>query len=144
MRLSGYRQQTRLISGIEKMTMRFLTKLPLTKELGPREETLRKLTAPKIPAEHGFYDECIKGEVEFSLGFIKCCPSWLFGNPDSFGAPGAGGSLGFADPQVKIGYGYIPNRIGVTLTGDPRDVAIGKALYSATPVIGKSVPNRFH
>jgi hypothetical protein len=27
----------------------------------------------------------------------------------------------------------VPNRKGVTLTGDPRDVAIRNALYSATP-----------
>lgn len=105
------------------------------KELGLREETLQELTASAIPAAHGFYDECMKGEVEFSLGFMKSCPNWSFGNPGSFGAPGAGGSLGFADPQAQIGYGYIPNRIGATLTGDPRDVAIRKALYSATPVI---------
>jgi CubicO group peptidase (beta-lactamase class C family) len=105
------------------------------KELGLREETLQELTASATPAAHGFYDECLKGEVEFSLGFMKSCPNWSFGSPRSFGTPGAGGSLGFADPQAQIGYGYIPNRIGVTLTGDPRDVAIRKALYSAMAVI---------
>lgn len=105
------------------------------KELGLHEKTLQQLTASAIPAANGFYDECIKGEVEFSLGFMKSCPSWSFGSPGSFGAPGAGGSLGFADPQAQIGYGYIPNRIGATLTGDARDAAIRKALYSATPVI---------
>jgi CubicO group peptidase (beta-lactamase class C family) len=104
------------------------------KELGLREETLQELTASAIPSAHGFYDECMKDEVEFSLGFMKSCPSWSFGSPSSFGAPGAGGSLGFADPQAQIGYGYIPNRIGTTMTGDPRDVAIRKALYSATLV----------
>ncbi|GBO54194.1 beta-lactamase [Pseudanabaena sp. lw0831] len=105
------------------------------KELGLREETLQELTASAIPAAQGFYDECMKGEVEFSLGFMKSCPNWSFGNLGSFGSPGAGGSLGFADPQAQIGYGYIPNRIGTTMTGDPRDVAIRKALYSATPII---------
>jgi hypothetical protein len=45
--------------------------------------------------------------------------------------PGAGGSLGFADPQAQIGYGYVPNRKSVALAGDPRDVAIRDALYSA-------------
>ena len=103
------------------------------KELGLRPETLQELTAPAIPATHGFYDECMKGEVEFSLGFMKSSPNFRFGNPGSFGMPGAGGSLGFADPQAHIGYGYIPNRKGVTMGGDPRDVAIRDALYSATP-----------
>ena len=104
------------------------------RELGLREETLRELTAPAIPAAHGFYDEVMKAEVQFSLGFMKSSPSWSFGSPGSFGAPGAGGSLGFADPQARIGYAYVPNRKGVTLTGDPRDVALRHALYSATPV----------
>jgi CubicO group peptidase (beta-lactamase class C family) len=104
------------------------------KELGLRPETLQKLTAPAIPATHGFYDECIKAEAQFSLGFMKTSPGFPFGNPGSFGAPGAGGSLGFADPQAQIGYGYVTNRMGVTLSGDPRDVALRGALYSATPL----------
>lgn len=104
------------------------------KELGLRAETLQELAAPAIPASNGFYDECMMGETQFSLGFMKTNPVFPFGNPGSFGAPGAGGSLGFADPQAQIGYGYVPNRKGVTFTGDPRDVAIRNALYSATPV----------
>jgi CubicO group peptidase (beta-lactamase class C family) len=103
------------------------------KELGLRAETLHELTAPAIPATHGFYDECVRSEVEFALGFMKSNPGFPFGNPGSFGAPGAGGSLGFADPSAQIGYGYIPNLKGVALSGDPRDVAIRETLYSVTP-----------
>lgn len=103
------------------------------RELGLRSETLQQLSAPAIPAAHGFYDECMKAEVEFSLGFMKTNAGFPFGHPGSFGAPGAGGSLGFADPQAQIGYGYIPNRKSVALAGDPRDLAIRNALYSATP-----------
>ena len=105
------------------------------KELGLRLETLQELMAPAVPATHGFYDECMKGEVQFSLGFIKPNPAFPFGSPSpsSFGGPGAGGSLGFADPDAKIGYGYIPNRKSVVIGGDPRDVALRRALYTATP-----------
>ena len=103
------------------------------RELGLRPETLQELSAPANPPTHGFYDEVLKGEVQFSLGFMKSSPLLSFGSPNSFGAPGAGGSLGFADPHAQIGYAYVPNRKGVTLTGDPRDVAIRNALYSATP-----------
>ena len=88
---------------------------------------------PAVPATHGFYDECMKGEVQFSLGFMKPNPGFPFGGPSCFGGPGAGGSLGFADPEASIGYGYIPNRKSVALGGDPRDVALRRALYSATP-----------
>ena len=103
------------------------------KELGLRPETLRELTAPAIPSTHGFYFVCIKGEAQFSLGFMKSCAGFPFGNPGSFGAPGAGGSIGFADPQAQIGYAYVTNRMGVMMGGDPRDVALRDALYSATP-----------
>ena len=104
------------------------------KELGLREETLHELKAPAVPSTHGFYDQCIKGEAQFSLGFMKPSRGFPFGSPSSFGFPGAGGSFGFADPDAQIGYGYIPNHKGVTMGGDPRDVALRRALYSATPV----------
>ena len=104
------------------------------KELGLSDKTLQELIAPAIPSTHGFYDECLKGDAQFSLGFIKSSTEFWSGNPGSFGHPGAGGSLGFADPEAQIGYGYIPNRKGVALNGDPRDVAIRKALYSTAPV----------
>ncbi|HSE18810.1 MAG TPA: serine hydrolase domain-containing protein [Pyrinomonadaceae bacterium] len=104
------------------------------KELGLRPETLKELRARAVPATRGFYDECIKGEAEFSLGFMKPNRGFPFSSPASFGAPGAGGSLGFADPEAEIGYGYIPNRKSVTIGGDPRDVALRRALYSETPV----------
>ena len=98
------------------------------KELGLRKETLDELTAPAIPPTHGFFDECILGEAEFSLGFMKPGPSFQFGNPGSFGAPGAGGSLGFADPEAQIGYAYVTNRMGTTLVDDSRDLALRSAM----------------
>ena len=103
------------------------------KELGLRPETVQALSAPAVPATHGFFDECMRGEVEFSLGFMKPSKGFPFGSPSSFGFPGAGGSLGFADPQARIGYAYVPNRKGVAMSGDPRDVALRRALFSATP-----------
>lgn len=103
-------------------------------ELGLSEETLKELKATAVPPTHGFHDEVMKGEVEFSLGFMKSCAGFQFGSPESFGAPGAGGSLGFADPKAQIGYGYVPNRKSVEFAGDPRDVALRKALYSAAPI----------
>lgn len=104
-------------------------------ELGLRPETLRLLSAPAIPSTHGFFDECIRGEAQFSLGFMKPSQGFPFDGPGSFGFPGAGGSLGFADPEKQIGYAYVPNRKGVTMGGDPRDVALRRALYSAAPMV---------
>ena len=100
--------------------------------LGLRRETLDLLAAPAVPPARGFYDECLKGDgVQFSLGFMKSTPALPFGSASSFGSPGAGGALGFADPEAGIGYAYVTNRMGTRLAGDPRDVALREALYSA-------------
>ena len=101
------------------------------RELQLRRETLDALAAPAIPAAHGFHDECMLGEVQFSLGFMKSCPLISFGREGSYGAPGAGGAMGFADPVSGIGYGYVTSQMGTTLTGDPRDVALREALYAS-------------
>jgi CubicO group peptidase (beta-lactamase class C family) len=103
-------------------------------ELGLRQETLDLLAAPAIPPTRGFHDECLKGEVQFSLGFMKPCEHWPFGSARSFGSPGSGGSLGFADPASGIGYGYVTSQMGTTLTGDPRDVALREAVDAALQI----------
>jgi CubicO group peptidase (beta-lactamase class C family) len=102
------------------------------RELGLRQETLDLLAAPAVPPTRGFYDECMKAEVQFSMGFMKPSPVWPFGSASSFGAPGSGGSLGFADPIAGVGYAYVTSQMGTRITGDPRDVALRDALYSAT------------
>jgi CubicO group peptidase (beta-lactamase class C family) len=102
-------------------------------ELGLRTETLKELRASAIPSRHGFFDECFHGPAKFSLGFMKPSDSFPFGHADAFGAPGAGGSMGYADPEVGIGYGYVTNRMGTQLSGDARDVALRAAI--ATGVV---------
>ena len=102
------------------------------RELGLRADTLGALRAPATPPTFGFHDECLRADdVQFSLGFMKWSPEWPFGSIESYGAPGAGGSLGFADPAARVGYAYVTSQMGATLTGDPRDVALRDALYSA-------------
>ena len=96
-------------------------------ELGLREETLRELMAPPVPPARGFRDAALKVDIRFSLGFAKPAPGDFFGSPSSFGMPGAGGSIGFADPEAEIGYGYVPNRMGTSLS-DPRDLALREAM----------------
>jgi CubicO group peptidase (beta-lactamase class C family) len=102
------------------------------RQLGLQRDTLDLLAEPATPPTHGSLDVCLGAEVQFSLGFMKPSAGWPFGSSAaSFGSPGAGGSLGFADPQAGIGYGYVTSRMGTTLTGDPRDVALRDALAAA-------------
>ena len=101
------------------------------RELELRAETLQALSAPAIPPSRGFYDECMLSDgVQFSLGFMKSTPLLSFGSEQAFGAPGAGGAMGFADPKTGIGYGYVTSQGGTSLSGDPRDVALRNTLYS--------------
>jgi hypothetical protein len=93
------------------------------RELTLRRETLDLLAAPAVPPTHGFYDACLKGEVEFSLGFAKPCENWQFGSSSrSFGAPGAGGSMGFADPDCGVGYAYVTSQMGTREPFETADV----------------------
>jgi CubicO group peptidase (beta-lactamase class C family) len=113
------------------------------RELGLRAETLELLAAPAIPPTRGFYDECMKvAGVQFALGFMKSSRALPFGSAGSFGSPGAGGALGFSDPRAGIGYAYVTSKMGTRLTGDPRDVALRDALYSAIPASSGAVGKR--
>jgi CubicO group peptidase (beta-lactamase class C family) len=112
-------------------------------ELGLRQQTLDLLAAPAVPPSRGFYDECMKGDgAQFSLGFMKPTAELPFGSARSFGSPGAGGAMGFADPVEGVGYAYVTNRMGTRLTGDPRDVALRDALYSAFRSAAKTTGQR--
>jgi CubicO group peptidase (beta-lactamase class C family) len=49
----------------------------------------------------------------------------------SFGHPGAGGSLAFADPSAGIGFGYVMNQMQLGLVGDERAAALVAAVYAS-------------
>lgn len=109
------------------------------KELGLEPETIEELKAPARPPSKGLRDEALKTDSYYSLGFERPGPGDPFGSPSSFGMPGTGGSFGFADPQNKIGYGYVLNGLGTSFPHDPKEVALRRAMYDS---IG--VPDPFH
>jgi CubicO group peptidase (beta-lactamase class C family) len=96
--------------------------------LALRPETVDALSAPAVPARHGYYDACFRAPAKFSLGFMKPSETISFGSESAFGAPGTGGSLGFADPLTRLGYGYVTDKMGMELQGDRRDLALRHAL----------------
>jgi CubicO group peptidase (beta-lactamase class C family) len=55
----------------------------------------------------------------------------LAASPAAFGHPGAGGSLGIADPEAGFALGYVMNRMDMGLTGDPRAQALVAAVYES-------------
>jgi CubicO group peptidase (beta-lactamase class C family) len=68
----------------------------------------------------------------FGLGFMLTQPMVPLGpNPRSFGHPGAGGSIAFADPDAQLGFAYTMNQMQTGLGGDARGFALIGALYAA-------------
>jgi CubicO group peptidase (beta-lactamase class C family) len=52
--------------------------------------------------------------------------------PASFGHSGAGGSIGFADPESQLAFGYVMNRMKLGMGVDDRGAALVEALYRCT------------
>jgi CubicO group peptidase (beta-lactamase class C family) len=50
-------------------------------------------------------------------------------NDSAFGHPGMGGSLGFADPEARVGFGYVMNLTGSSILINERPAALLTALY---------------
>lgn len=65
-------------------------------------------------------DQVLLVESRFGSGFMLDSAFTPLLSEASFGHAGAGGSLGFADADAGIGFGYVMNQMGGGLTGDPR------------------------
>ncbi|MFF1597211.1 serine hydrolase domain-containing protein [Streptomyces mirabilis] len=69
--------------------------------------------------------------TRFGLGYMLHGTASPLLGPASFGHPGRGGPLGFADPESGIAFGYITNGFRKTVTADPRAQALVRAVRSA-------------
>jgi CubicO group peptidase (beta-lactamase class C family) len=79
-------------------------------------------------------DTCLVFETTFGLGYMTASPFSPYGSARSFGHAGAGGSVGFADPENGLGFGYVMNRMLANLSGDPRSQGLVRAVYDAIGV----------
>ncbi|MEU3756707.1 serine hydrolase domain-containing protein [Streptomyces olivoreticuli] len=66
--------------------------------------------------------------TRFGLGYMLHGPASPLLAPGSFGHPGRGGSLGFADPESGISFGYVTNGMQKNVTADARAQALVRAL----------------
>lgn len=97
-------------------------------ELGITPEAFARVTAPPDAGCPG--DEVLGLPSYFSLGFLRPGPDIAFGSSTrAFGMPGAGGSCAFADPDARLGYAYVMNRLDFHLQNDPREKALRDAVY---------------
>ncbi len=79
--------------------------------------------------------------TRFGLGYIKTIDNRRFPSPadregillseEAFGHAGFGGSTGFADPNAKLSFGYVMNRMGSGLGLNDRGQSLIDATYRA-------------
>jgi CubicO group peptidase (beta-lactamase class C family) len=70
-------------------------------------------------------------DMQFGLGFIVPSSMITLGGPNSFGHFGAGGSVGWGDPDAEFGFGYVMNKMAMGLAGDTRCYDLVNACYAA-------------
>ena len=95
--------------------------------------TPQQVTAASTTQTSGA-DLCLFFETTFGLGYMTASPFSPYGSARSFGHAGAGGSVGFADPENGLGFGYVMNRMMANLSGDPRSQSLVRAVYDAIGV----------
>ena len=77
-------------------------------------------------------DEVLIKETCFGLGFMlrqDFMP--ISPNAGAFGHPGAGGSIGMADPDAKVGFGYVMNKILMLWVGEANSNPTNTTVISA-------------
>jgi CubicO group peptidase (beta-lactamase class C family) len=93
------------------------------------EETVAAASASQVQGP----DAVIHLPTHFASGFMLE-PSLCQAAPGTaFGHPGAGGSLGFADPPRGIAFGYVMNQMQLGVMGDPRAERLVSAMYGSLP-----------
>ncbi|MER6468955.1 serine hydrolase domain-containing protein [Streptomyces collinus] len=69
--------------------------------------------------------------TRFGLGYMLHGSASPLLSPGSFGHPGRGGALAFADPGTGIAFGYVTNGFRASVTADPRAQALVRAVRTA-------------
>jgi len=95
-----------------------------------RRETLVDFFSVGV-AEHSYGpDRVLERPSRFALGFQLTQPERPLGpNAGAFGHFGAGGSLGFCDPEADLAFGYVMNDMGPRWQ-NPRNRALIDAVYA--------------
>lgn len=73
-------------------------------------------------------DEVLLSPSKFGVGYQLHSEAAPLVSPSSFGHAGAGGALGFADVDSRIGFGYVQNRLAMALGPEMRTANLIAAL----------------
>lgn len=84
--------------------------------------------------------ECVMGRTyRQALGYLLNTPGDFEVGPgeNTFGLLGAGGALGFADPDARIGFGYVENRMHAAMGLGERAPRLIAAAYESLRQLGE-------
>ncbi|MEU6079052.1 serine hydrolase domain-containing protein [Streptomyces sp. NPDC047108] len=109
--------------------------------IGPDPGTGRRLFAPATltlarTEESAGPDRVLVVNTRFGLGYMLHGPACPLLSPGSFGHPGRGGSLAFADPESGTAFAYVTNGMQKNVTADPRAQALVRAVHDCLPAQG--------
>ena len=90
-----------------------------------QQETLAAMRATQAKGP----DRVLMEKTSFSAGFMTNDFRVYGPSPSAFGHPGAGGSIGFADPELGIGFAFIPSTMHPGALPGPRTRKLIGALY---------------
>ncbi len=76
-------------------------------------------------------DKCLIMPTTFGMGFMVHGPYSPYAGAGSYGHPGAGGSVAFAQPERDLAFGYVMNQMANNLAGDMRAQALIDACAAA-------------
>ncbi|MFN3257766.1 MAG: serine hydrolase domain-containing protein [Ilumatobacter sp.] len=88
------------------------------------DDTMRLVSAEAVNGT----DLSLVAETRFGMGFMLHNELVPLLGPNAFGHAGAGGSLGQADPDTGVGYGYVMNQMLAGIAGDPRTIRLNDAV----------------
>jgi CubicO group peptidase (beta-lactamase class C family) len=91
--------------------------------------TLDPATITTFATPYSLGPDMVTGETDhFGIGFEAVAHDYPFLSARAFGHAGAAGSLGWADPEVGVGYGYVRRRMGFP---GPENQRLGAAVVRA-------------
>jgi len=77
------------------------------------------------------YDLVLDRQVDRALGYLRNLDGQEFGPPpNAFGHNGLGGSTAFADPDARVGFGFVMNGLDLSPNSAARGLRLSRALYA--------------
>ncbi|MEZ4878588.1 MAG: serine hydrolase domain-containing protein [Chitinophagales bacterium] len=112
------------------------------KQLKLNEFAYNALEAKPIYPKTSKADYVLGVDIPFSLGLAKPSLYQDFGvNYRAYGTFGAGGSGGFADPEMQLAFAYVMNKMGTHIANDPRELSLRQATYECAIALEKTKIN---